>query len=131
MFVHTLNDAQQTALLALAQRFVHADARLAESERNLLELLAAEAGRNPADEIPEQTMDSLLAAFDTRQARAVAVLELIGVGHADDHFCPAESLALSEIAGGLGFNGQEVQAMESWVQRQLALAQEVAQFWEE
>ncbi len=131
MFVHTLTDSQQNALLSLAKQFVHADAHLAEAEENVLELLAAEAGRDPAEEIADGELDALLASFDTRQSRAVVLLELIGVGHADDRFCPAESALLGTIAGKLGVSTDDLGAMESWVQRQLSLAREVGRFWED
>jgi hypothetical protein len=131
MFLHLLNDTQQTAFLALAKQFIEADDVLSDEEHNLLELMYAEMGRDFETELPEGDADSLAAAFDSRQARAAVLLELIGVGHADNDFSAKESELIRNLAGQFGVAEEEVIRMEGWVQRQLALAQEVEGFWKE
>src|SRR5438067_2175410 len=113
MFLHLLNDTQQKSFLVLAKQFIEVDRKFADEEQNLLELMYAEMGRG----------------FDTRQARASVLLELIGVGHADQEFSPEESALLGKIAGAFGVSQEEVAAMDDWVQRQIALAREVDKFW--
>jgi uncharacterized tellurite resistance protein B-like protein len=129
MFLHILNDTQQKAFLALAKQFIEADQHLAEEERNLLELMYAETGQDMDEELPSGGIDALLPAFDSRQARAAVLLELIGVGHADQSFHADESAFIRKVAAGLGVGEDEVRRMESWVERQLALAQEAERFW--
>lgn len=131
MFLHILNDRQQRAFLALAQRFVEADSHLSSEERNLLELMRAEMGLSFDDEIPSADTRELLQAFDTGQARAAVVLELLGVGHADEHFSPEESALLNEVAQSFGITPEKLARFDDWVQRQLALAREAEEFWAE
>jgi uncharacterized tellurite resistance protein B-like protein len=132
MFLHTLSSRQQDALLSLARQFIEADAHLSEEEKNLLELLASEAGRNPEDEIPlGQSVSELLAQLDGRQAQAVTLLELIGIGHADGEFDPAENQFVHDAARTFGVSDDELAKMTDWVRRQLSLAREVCTFWDE
>src|SRR5437868_2736344 len=129
MFLHLFNDAQQKAFLALARQFIDSDRKLAEGEKNLLELMYAEMGQDFNAELPQGDLASLSQAFDSRQARAAALLELIGVGHADDDFSPEENAFVRQVAQRLGISEGEVDEMDRWVERQLALAQEVEGFW--
>ena len=129
MFLHLLNETQQTALLAIAKQFIEVDRHLADEEQNLLELMYAESGLDFDTELPQGDVASLLPAFDTRQAKAAALLEIIGVGHADQTFHGDESAFVRKMAQGLGIAEDEVRRMESWVERQLQLAQEAERFW--
>lgn len=129
MFLHILNDQQQKAFLALARQFIEADKNLAEGERNLLELMYAETGQSFDAELPAGDTNALLQAFDSRQARSAVLLELIGVGHADDEFHPEESQFIRSVAAAFGVTEERIAQMESWVQRQLQLAVEAEQFW--
>lgn len=85
----------------------------------------------PAEEtsLPEGDLETLAAAFDTTQSRSVVLLEIIGVGHADADFSPEENDFVRRLATAFGIPEAKVGAMESWVTRQMALAQEVEQFW--
>ncbi|MFN3649862.1 MAG: TerB family tellurite resistance protein [Armatimonadota bacterium] len=131
MFLHILNDQQQKAFLAVATQFIEADTHLADAEQNLLELMYAETGLPFETELPSGSVGDLLEPFDTKQARAAVLLELIGVGHADDDFHPEESRFVHDVAERLGFSDADVHAMEGWIQRQLQLAKDVEQFWAE
>jgi len=131
MFLHLLNDDQQKAFLALANQFIQSDNVLADEEHNLLELMYAETGQSFETELPEGDVSALLAAFDTRQARAAVLLELIGVGHADDAFQPEENAFVRRVAESFGVSQGDLDRMEDWVKRQLRLAQDVQQFWAE
>ena len=129
MFLHVLNENQQKAFLALAKQFIEADQKLADEERNLLELMYAETGLDFDADLPGGAPEELFPAFDSRQARAAVLLELIGVGHADEEFHADESQFIHRAADAFGVSRDEVRRMESWVTRQLALAQEVERFW--
>ena len=74
-------------------------------------------------------MQELASAFQTRQSKVSALLELIGLGYADGEYRPIESALVGEISRALGFADDEVAGMESWVVRQTALLQEAAGFW--
>lgn len=129
MFLHILNDSQQKAFLALAQQFIAADSQIAEEEQNLLELMHAEMNLEFDAELPESDLAGLLAAFDTRQARVAALLELIATGHADSNFHPEESAFIHQAATAWGIPEAEVARMESWIQRQQSLIAEAESFW--
>lgn len=131
MFLHILNDRQQQAFLAVAQRFIEADTHLAEAEQNLLELMYAETGLPFDTELPKGDFATLLEPFDSKQARAVVVLELIGIGHADEDFHADENTFVRQVAATLDISDEDVEAMESWINRQLALTQEVERFWQD
>lgn len=124
MFLHTLTDDQQTAFLALAKQFIAADQTLSGEEHNQLELAMAETGWDFDEEVPEMTLEDIVPHFDTPTAQKVALLELIGIGHADQHFHPDENAFVLNVAGKWGIGEDTVRSLESWVQRQLALAQE-------
>lgn len=129
MFLHLLNDSQQKSFLVLAKQFIEVDRKLSDDEQNMLELMYAEMGLPFDAELPEGDLDALLPAFDSRQARASVLLELMSVGHADREFAPEESALLKRIADGFGVSAQDLEAMDDWVRRQLALAEDVQKFW--
>ncbi|HTE18185.1 MAG TPA: TerB family tellurite resistance protein [Armatimonadota bacterium] len=129
MFLHILNETQQKSFLSIAKQFIEVDTQLSEEEQNLLELMMAETGLDFDAELPEGNVEDLLAQFDTKQARAAVLLELIGVGHADNEFHAEESHFVQKIGRTFGVSDEQLQAMESWVTRQMALAQEVERFW--
>jgi uncharacterized tellurite resistance protein B-like protein len=131
MFLHILNDSQQKAFLALAKRFIEADSQIAEEEQNTLELMYAEMNLSFDEELPSGETSEMLAAFDTRQARVAALLELISTGHADNSFDPAESEFIRQAAAAWGIAEAEVARMESWIQRQQSLIAEAESFWAE
>ena len=131
MFLHVLNDTQQKAFLGLAKQFIECDSSLSDEEQNLLELMLAETGLSFDEEIPPSDPETLASTFDTKQARSAVLLELIGVGHADNEFHADESPFIRDVASRLGVSHDDVMKMESWVERQLALAQEAEAFWAE
>lgn len=92
---------------------------------------ATEAEVSADADLPEADIEALAPLFDTPQARSVVMLEIIGVGHADDEFSPEESEFVGRLASAFGMREEKVRAMESWITRQMALAQEVEQFWTE
>jgi hypothetical protein len=131
MFLHILNDSQQKAFLALAKQFIEVDRHLADEEQNLLELMHAEMNLDFEEELPTGTVPELLTAFDTRQARVAALMELIATGHADNNFDPAENAFIHDAAAAWGIADEEVDRMESWIQRQQGLIAEAESFWAE
>jgi uncharacterized tellurite resistance protein B-like protein len=129
MFLHLFNEDQQKAFLALAKQFVASDSALSDEEHNLVELMHAEADLPLDAELPEEDVPALLSRFDTRQARAAVLLELIGAGHADREFHAREDAFVRRVAEAFGVPEEELTAMQSWVERQVALARDVERFW--
>jgi uncharacterized tellurite resistance protein B-like protein len=131
MFLHLFNEDQQKAFLVLAKRFVESDSTLSDEEHNLVELLYAETGLPFETELPEADNETLLQAFDGRQARAAVLLELIGAGHADREFHPEENAFIKKVAGTFQVSDDRLREMEDWIERQVALARDVEKFWSE
>lgn len=125
MFVENLVGSEKSAFLGLARKVVQADGVLAPREAQLLSSFAAATEA----EFAEGTVQELASAFQTRQSKVSALLELIGLGYADGEYRPIESALVGEISRALGFADDEVAGMESWVVRQTALLQEAAGFW--
>jgi tellurite resistance protein len=129
MFLHLLNDTQQKAFLALAKQFVEADHKLSSEEQNLVELMYAETGLPFETELPTGDREALIAPFDNRQVQSAVLLELIGVGRADEEFSAEENAFVRETAAKFGFSTAELEKMQLWVEKQIALVQEAESFW--
>jgi len=124
MFLHILTDRQQAAFLSLARQFIEADQALSDEESNHLELMMAETGWDFDEEVPVRPLEELVPEFDTPTSRRVALLELIAVGHADEHFHPDEDAFVRDLAGRWDVNAAEVARLEGYVQKQIALIAE-------
>lgn len=127
MFIHNLTANEQSAFLGLAEKIIRADGILAQQEEHLVAYLANATGQPAAG----GTVESLATVFQTRQSKASALLELMGLGLADGRYHPAERTVVAEIANAMGFNENELIGMENWVVRQAMLVQEAAGFWDE
>lgn len=92
MFLSTLNIEQQQAFLGLARLFVEADGQLASQEKAMLEVMKAEMGLSEDIEVPTDNLPNLLKPFDSKPAKAAALLEIIGLGYSDNDFHPQESI---------------------------------------
>src|SRR5688572_17326441 len=114
MFLHTLNDRQQSAFLSLAKQFIAADEVLSGEEYNHLELMMAEIGWDFDEEVTDRPLDELVAELDSGPARRVALLELVGVGHADSHFSPQENAFIRNLAERWGLRPLELERIENW-----------------
>ena len=125
MFLENLIGREKSAFLGLAQKIVHADELLSPREAQLLSSLEVAAGETAT----EGTVEDLAAVFQTRQSRASALLELMGLGLADGEYHPAESRLIEEISEALGFTKDELIGMENWIVRQVSLIEEAAGFW--
>ena len=130
MFVQNLNERQQSVLLALRRR---GDARgSARSTRR--SLMAIDVLRNQAqpgikaEDVPIEALPDL---FEDRLSRVSLLLELVGMGYANEDFDPTQSELVNQIARAFGFheNGT-IEAVEKWVQDELALMKEAQKLME-
>lgn len=124
MFLENLSDGEKAAFLGLAKRLVEADEILSPKEIQLLASLTDAAGVAAAN----GTVADLAAAFHTRQCKASALLELLGLGLSDGEYHPAEATLVAEISNAFGFTKEELTWMESWIVRQASLIEEAADF---
>ena len=131
MFLSTLNIEQQQAFLGLARLFVEADGQLASQEKAMLEVMKAEMGLSEDIEFPTDNLPNLLKPFDSKPAKAAALLEIIGLGYSDNDFHPQESILVKSMAEDFNVSEDEILHMENWVLRQIMLVREATQFFEE
>ncbi len=130
MFVQNLNERQQGTLLHYADEVMRADRKIVPAE-----LLAIEMLRNqmkPGVKAEDVPIESLPSVFEDRLSRVSFLLELVGMGYANEDFHPEQSELVNQIARVFAFheNGT-VEAIEKWVQDQLALMKQAQQLMED
>ena len=124
MFIENLTDGEKAAFLGLAKLLVEADEVLSPKETQLLSSLSDAAGVDAVS----GSLKELAGAFQTRQSKASAMLEMMGLGLADGEYHPAEAALMAEFSNALGFTEDELLWMESWIVRQVSLVEEAANF---
>ncbi len=79
----------------------------------------------PADSLTggllELNGDLDVSAFDTRQSRTVAMMEILALAYADDYLDEAESNMISDIAVAFGFSQDDLTRMAEWAMSSLEL----------
>ena len=102
---------------------VNADERVSRQERELMASLCAEMGM---PKMPEEDMDfaAAVAAFSDWPGKVRAMLELIGIARADCDFDKRESDVVRRIAEAFQIGLGELEVLDDWVFRQLALVRE-------
>ena len=122
MFLAPLTDTQKQAFMALASMVVNADKKISRQERELMKTLTAEMGM---PDTPEgMDLATAAAAFTGWESRVRAMLELIGIARADCDFDKREGRVIDDVARAFGIAPGELDVMDDWVFRQLALARE-------
>lgn len=124
MFLRELTTEQKRALLILARQVIAADERLALSEVELLDHLYDEAGlASEGASAPDQVGD-LNYLFDTARARAVVLINLLLVAHADGRVDPKENDAIWGIAMRLRVEAPAFDRLQAWAYRYAGLMAE-------
>lgn len=105
MFLDLLAPAEKDALIDLALLAVRADRVISDEEVELLEEIRLELGLSEADFVarvktrPDKAR--ALAAFQSRESRRMAFLELVKLAFVDGTYDPAENLYLGEVQAAL------------------------------
>jgi len=124
MFLSQLTAEEKLAFDAIAHRLVMSDGTLAEQELAIVSQLHAEMGlaeSPPSDGLP---VEALTAHFASPRSRRIALLELLGIAHADGDFHSEESALLREVAQRFGVDEPEFKLLESWTLRMLSMVTE-------
>ena len=125
MFVQYLNERQQGALLHYAHEMMRVDGSVADEELVQLDVLREQA--QPGVKAQDVPLDELAALFDDRASRIAFLLEVVGMGYANDEFDPAESQLASDLVNALVLGNGVLDEVKSWVTRQLSLVREAQQ----
>lgn len=127
MFVHYLDERQQAALLHYAREVMVADSAIDPEESLQMEVLRGQV--RPGVQSEAVPMEQLCDLFSDRPSRVILLMELLGMGYADEEFVAQESKMINEIAGIL-MDTDVLQIIESWVRRQLSLLKEAQELME-
>ena len=78
---------------------------------------------------PQQLLGSpSLAAFDSRESRVAAMLEILVIAMGDNKLPSAESKFVEDLASKFGFSKDEFYSMKGWAERNTVLLDEMSQF---
>ena len=129
MFVQNLNERQQGVLLHYADEVMRADRRIDAAELMEMDILRNQA--EPGVKAEDVPIGALPGLFEDRLSRVSFLLELVGMGYANENFDPEQSELVNQIARVFGFheNGT-IEAIEQWVQDELALMKQAQQLME-
>ena len=108
-----------------------ADHRLALSEVEILDRLYAEAGLAAETAADPDAVGDLNYVFDTPRLRAVALMNLLTVAHADGRVDPAENEALRDLADRMDLDAATLDRLQAWAYRYAGLMREGAAFGRE
>ena len=122
MFVQYLNERQQGVLLHYAYEMMRADSSIDAREMNRLEVLRDQV--QPGVQAEDVAIGELPDLFDDRISRFALLVEVIGMGYADEAFDPQESEIINSMAKALAIDEDEILNIISWVKRQLLLLKE-------
>ena len=129
MFVQYLSERQQGVMLHYAHEMMRADNVVDARELSRLDVLRDQA--RPGVEEEDVPIEQLPELFDDRLSRIVLLLELTGMGYADEKFSPRESELIRRLAEAFAFDEDDViDDVMSWVKRQLLLVKEAHQLME-
>lgn len=129
MFVQNLNERQQGVLLHYADEVMRADRKIDAAELMAMDMLRNQT--EPGVKAEDVPVEALPGLFEDRLSRVSFVLELVGMGYANEDFDPTQSELVNDIARvfSLHENGV-IEAIEKWVQDELALTKQAQQLME-
>ena len=120
MFVQNLNERQQGVLLHYADEVMRVDRVIDATELVAMDMLRVQA--EPGVKAEEVPIEQLPALFEDRVSRVSLLLELVGMGYVNEDFDPRQSRLVMQIAEAFSFHEDgTVEAVEAWVEDQLAL----------
>ncbi len=124
MFLQQLSYDERRAFDALAKVLIASDGNLAPEEARLLSQLRVELGFGDDPPADARSVTELASVFGTHRGRRIALLELLGIAHADGELHSSESEFLRQIARAWGVSEVELLTLENWTLRMLAVAGE-------
>ena len=135
MFLHHFDEEEKKVFLQIARHFVEVDGFFSQEEKDLFERFSRDMGVLPdplmMGNLDRETRHALYRRFSDRRAQASALLELIGLGHADGDYSAPEREMIAEMAEVMGFEKGRIEAMEAWVKTSLMHYVQAEEFWEE
>ena len=84
----------------------------------------------PGVEAEKVPLEDIAGLYCDRRSGVALMLELIGMGCADESFDAEEAVIVGQLASALGFSDEDVLDFKSWVRRQMMLVAEAEQLME-
>lgn len=130
MFIQHLNLEQQSALYHFSKQLIAIDGHIDERETLLLETIVSQCSNN-VDLDRTFNLVELSPLFSEHSEKMAFLLELVGVGYADQILVESENNFIKHIAEAIGVDLSLTEQLKDWVQRQMALAIEAQKLLEE
>ena len=127
MFVQYLNERQQGVLLHYADRVMRVDGMIDAKEMVHIDMLREQAA--PGTKAEDLPVAELPRVFEDRSSRIAFLLELVGMGYANEAFDPRQSELVEAVAAAFSLD-TDMDDVESWVRRQLLLTREARELME-
>ncbi len=130
MFVQNLTERQQGVLLHYADEVMRVDSRIDADELLGMDALRSQTEEGvKAEDVPIEQLPGL---FEDRLSRVSFMLELVGMGYANEDFDPRQSELIERIAEAFSFHDDgTINAIETWVKDELALVKKAQQLMED
>ena len=124
MFLHHLSATEKKAFLTLAKEFILVDGELSPEEQNLIDIMKAEMGIHEGYPDGQISRDELFKLFTNRKSQIAALMEMQGLGYANMEYHVQEKAFVHEMADSFGVSEEELNQIDDWVVRQVALLYE-------
>lgn len=128
MFLASLTQKQKETFICLAHNVVVSDGELSVGERVMMDEMRREMSLDDEFEAHYVPLDGIDQVFDTRRARAIALMSLIRLGYADGAFEIEEQCFLADLARAFEFSDADFGLLQNWVRRLIALEREARGF---
>lgn len=130
MFLNNLSENEKKAFLTLAKEFILVDGVLSPEEEGLVNIMKAEMGIEDGFPDGEKSRKELFDMFKSKKSRTSALIEMEGLGYANMEYHVQEKAFINEMAESFGVTTEELDIIDEWVVRQVALLYEANEFWE-
>ena len=131
MFLNNLSDEEKKSFLTLAKEFILVDGELSPEEEDLVRVMKAEMNIEEGYPEGQMTRQQLFKKFDSRRSQVSAIIEMQGLGYANMEYHTQEKAFVQEMADTFGISDEELNVIDDWVVRQVAMLYEANEFWKE
>lgn len=129
MFLSDLTEPQKAAFYNIAMGLIYSDEILDINEAELMAKFKSEMDMSNKKIQNHKNMEDSLKAFDTKQSKAILILELLTLAYSDDDFNVDESTYIQKIIETLEINSFDFTEMKWWVEKKIALDKEARKFF--
>ncbi len=130
MFLNNLSENEKKAFLTLAKEFILVDGVLSPEEEDLVNIMKAEMSIEQGFPDGEKSRQDLFKMFESKKSRVSALIEMEGLGYANMEYHVQEKAFIHEMAESFGVTPDELDTIDEWVVRQVALLYEANELWE-